>query len=289
MPCLEHAHFFDCQGDALLGIVSVPEAVAHAGTGVLIVVGGPQYRVGSHRQFALLARGLAGGGVPCMRFDYRGMGDSTGDVRPFDDINDDIAAAIDEFFRQVPGLERVVLWGLCDGASAACFYAPTDPRVSGAVLLNPWVRTEAGEAKVFLKHYYLSRLLDASFWKKLLSGGVSFGKSFGDLAGMISRAGRRNAPAAETPSVVTGPLPERMARSLEMADKPVLIVLSGRDFVAREFQQTVEQGGTWSRIEATRRPASIPSADHTFSSAAHRDEVCRITADWLKSLDTQAA
>ena len=51
-----------------------------------------------------------------MRFDYRGMGDSTGDVRPFDDINDDIAAAIDEFFRQVPGLERVVLWGLCDGA-----------------------------------------------------------------------------------------------------------------------------------------------------------------------------
>jgi len=289
MPYREHAHFFDCQGDALLGIVSVPDAEAHAGTGVLIVVGGPQYRVGSHRQFALLARGLAAGGVPCMRFDYRGMGDSTGEMRAFDDINDDIGAAIDEFFRQVPGLERVVLWGLCDGASAACFYAPTDARVCGAVLLNPWVRTEAGEAKVFLKHYYLSRLLDASFWKKLLSGGVSFGKSFGDLAGMISRAGQSSAPVVAEANVASGPLPERMAQSLHMADKPVLIVLSGRDFVAREFQQTVEQGGAWARVEAARQPVSIPSADHTFSSAAHRDEVCRITADWLKDLDTTAA
>jgi len=284
----ESAHFFDCAGDSLLGIVSVPEAGEQATTGVLIVVGGPQYRVGSHRQFALLARGLADGGVPCMRFDYRGMGDSTGETRPFDDINEDIGAAIDEFFRQAPRLERVVLWGLCDGASAACFYAPTDPRVSGAVLLNPWVRTEAGEAKVFLKHYYLSRLLDASFWKKLLSGGVSFGKSFGDLAGLISRAGQRKAPEDAEARVASGPLPERMAQSLHMADKPVLIVLSGRDFVAREFQQTVEQGGTWARIQATRQPVAMPSADHTFSSAAHRDEVCRITADWLKGLEKQA-
>jgi len=62
-------------------VVSVPgEAdAAAADTGVLIVVGGPQYRVGSHRQFVMLARFLADHGVPCMRFDYRGMGDVSGE------------------------------------------------------------------------------------------------------------------------------------------------------------------------------------------------------------------
>ncbi|MEO6566032.1 MAG: alpha/beta fold hydrolase, partial [Casimicrobiaceae bacterium] len=81
----------------------------------MIVVGGPQYRVGSHRQFALLARALARVGIPALRFDYRGMGDSEGDRRSFDEIDADIAAAIDTLCREAH-LARVVLWGLCDGA-----------------------------------------------------------------------------------------------------------------------------------------------------------------------------
>src|SRR5690349_24048098 len=54
--------------------------------GVLLVVGGPQYRVGSHRQFALLCRRLAGRGVPALRFDYRGMGDADGAARTFESV-----------------------------------------------------------------------------------------------------------------------------------------------------------------------------------------------------------
>jgi hypothetical protein len=64
----------------------------------------------------------------------------------------------------------VVLWGLCDGASAAAMYAPGDARVAGLALLNPWVRTEGGAAKATLKHYYRSRLLDPGLWKKIASG-----------------------------------------------------------------------------------------------------------------------
>lgn len=54
--------------------------------GLLMVVGGPQYRVGSHRQFVLLARDLAAAGIPVFPFDYRGMGDSTGQARDFEGI-----------------------------------------------------------------------------------------------------------------------------------------------------------------------------------------------------------
>ena len=39
---------------------------------MVIVVGGPQYRAGSHRQFTLLARHIAAAGYPVLRFDARG-------------------------------------------------------------------------------------------------------------------------------------------------------------------------------------------------------------------------
>ena len=71
------------------------------------MVGGPQYRVGSHRQFALLARRLAAAGTACMRFDYRGMGDSTGDSRTFEHIEHDLRCAIETFVMGVPELEEV--------------------------------------------------------------------------------------------------------------------------------------------------------------------------------------
>ena len=164
----ERAISFACGEAALVGILSLP-AQASA-RGVVIVVGGPQVRTGSHRQFTLLARALAAAGTPVLRFDYRGMGDSEGAVRDFESVDEDVRAAIDRFQQEVPGLAEVVLWGLCDGAAASALYAPQDARVRGLVLLNPWVRTDEGAARATLKHYYRGRLLDAGLWKKLASG-----------------------------------------------------------------------------------------------------------------------
>ena len=146
----ERALSFSCHDSCLYGILSLPEKIFSRG--VLIVVGGPQYRVGSHRQFALLARDLAAHGVPVMRFDYRGMGDSEGEVRSFENIDDDLEVAINKFFKEVPSLKDLVIWGLCDAASAALFYAYQDKRVTGLALLNPWVRTDKGIAKARLKY-----------------------------------------------------------------------------------------------------------------------------------------
>ena len=55
----------------MLGIVSLPAPDApQQNTGVVIVVGGAQYRVGSHRQFVQMARLLAAAGYPVLRFDF---------------------------------------------------------------------------------------------------------------------------------------------------------------------------------------------------------------------------
>jgi alpha/beta superfamily hydrolase len=101
----ERALAFDCNGQTLIGVVAAPARPAERG--VLIVVGGPQYRCGSHRQFVLLARHLASHGMASMRFDYRGMGDSTGALRNFEHIEHDIRAAIDQFLAAAPGLTKL--------------------------------------------------------------------------------------------------------------------------------------------------------------------------------------
>ncbi len=202
----ERALAFQCKDDWLYGILSLPEQ--DADKGLLIVVGGPQYRVGSHRQFTLLARYLAKRGISVLRFDSRGMGDSEGERRTFEDFEDDLSCAIDKFFEEVPTLKALAIWGLCDAASAALFYAYSDPRVTGLVLVNPWVRTEQGVAKVYLKHYYLKRLFDLEFWRKLWRGNFSFVTSVHSLFNIAADAltGRNQIRLLQTECPVMPPL-----------------------------------------------------------------------------------
>lgn len=270
---------FQCRGDWLYGVATVPGRPRTRG--VIIVVGGPQYRAGSHRQFALLARDLAARGTPVLRFDYRGMGDSQGDPRSFDDIDDDLRAAIDHFTGADYGVGEVVLWGLCDGASAALFYAPQDARVTGVVLANPWARSTDGIAKTTLKHYYRRRLLDPAFWKKIIEGRFNAGKALGSFARLLGAA--TAAPAAS--SDCRAPLRERMRAGLAQFRGKVLLLTSGVDLTAQEFLDMEKSSSEWKSLLARPQVSrqTLPDADHTFSRRRWRDQVAEHTANWLDS------
>jgi len=284
---------FDCEGQTLFGLLSEPPAL-DADTGVLLIVGGPQYRVGSHRQFTLLGRALAGAGVPCLRLDYRGMGDAHGERREFEQVDADIAAAIDAWQRERPSLRRVVLWGLCDAASAALLYVHRrgDPRVAGLCLANPWVRTATSLARAQVKHYYLDRLRQPAFWRKLLSGRVGLGAAR-ELLGKLAQSrapalpqgqqGRQDlARAADTRHYT-----EQMADGLRGFRGPVLLILSGKDVVAGEFLDRCRDGGPAWRGLLERpglRREDLPDADHTFSTAAWRAQVERLTAAFVRGV-----
>jgi exosortase A-associated hydrolase 1 len=253
-------------------------------TGVLVVVGGPQYRVGSHRQFVLLARALAQVGFPVLRFDYRGLGDSTGALRTFEQVQLDVRAAIDEFLRRVPGLRRVVIWGLCDAASAAMFYAANDARVAGLVVLNPWARSEQTVAQAYLRHYYLRRLVDASAWRALFSGAKSPLATLRSILQTVRAAsGANNEQQRSSPAAPRQPLTERMRRGLSDFDGPVLLVLSGDDITAAEFRNVTNGSRQWRKLLTAPRVSTqeLPAADHTFSTRAWRDQVAAWTAEWI--------
>lgn len=277
----EHAVCFECEGDTLIGIVAQP-AKPIGRRGVLIVVGGPQYRVGSHRQFLLLSRYLASRGIATMRFDYRGMGDSTGDLRDFEAVTTDIRAAVDCFVESVPLLEEVVLWGLCDAASAAAFYAHQDPRISGLVLLNPWVRTQAGEAKAYLKHYYVQRLFDGDLWRRMVTGRFDFGASLCGAARIAARVAGIRSERLEDPKTKALSLPERMADGIERFHGRVMLVLSGNDLTAREFNDAIAVP-RWMRLLAAPRVSrvDVAAANHTFSTRIWRELVAARTYEWM--------
>lgn len=282
----EQAFTFDCDGESLLGLLHPPAVDAPtdaAQTGVVIIVGGPQYRAGSHRQFVHLARALAGAGHPVLRFDVRGMGDSTGALRHFEQISSDIGAAIDALALHAPQVRRVVLWGLCDGASAALLYLHdrADARVQGLCLLNPWVRSEASQARTQVKHYYIDRLRQPAFWARLLRGQVAR-TALSDLwrnlrTASAGQAGRRR---PQDP----GAYQERMLQGWTRFAGPCLLVLSGNDYTAKEFLEFTQGRPAWQHLlrAADLQLQHLDEADHTFSDLRHKERLQAITLAWAR-------
>lgn len=273
---------FECGGDTLIGILHSPASLARD-VGVLVVAGGPQYRVGSHRQFVLMARMLATSGYPVFRFDYRGVGDSDGGTRSFEEVSVDIRAAVDAFMAAEARLAGVVIWALCDGASAALMYCASDHRLRGLVVVNPWVRTGAGEARAYLRHYYTRRLLQPSFWRSALGGGVNPLRSAWDFVTALRVARGTGARRPTAPSVG---FIDRMLTGLIDFRRPVLALISDRDLTAQEFMDLLTTEPNW-RVTLSSPNLTItrlPDSDHTFSTRASLDRATEICIAWLGGL-----
>jgi uncharacterized protein len=271
-----------CDGDRLAGVLSLPQQPGELG--VVVVVGGPQYRVGSHRQFVLLARHLAAHGIATLRFDCRGMGDSTGAQRPFEALSADISCAITSLVNAVPAVRRVALWGLCDGASAALLYLDehADPRVSGLCLVNPWVRSAASLARTHIEHHYWRRLHEPAFWARVATGRVGLRA----LASLWRNISLTLTPRWRVAKGRERPFQQRMADAWRCFPGHILLLLSEDDYTADEFRGALATDPAWQEASTHARleQHDIGGADHTMSVQAARLEVEALTRSWLLRL-----
>jgi exosortase A-associated hydrolase 1 len=278
---------FACEGSTLVGVVHLPAQVRTRGM-LSVVAGGPQYRGGVCRLQVQMARRLAQEGTPVMRFDYRGLGDSEGEFRGFRDIEADLRSALEAFAATVPGLQEVVLWGGCDAASAITINAWKFPQVSGIVLGNPWVHSQATAATVEMQHYG-RRWKDPAFWRKVLRGQYNPLPALRTIGfGLLARTGLavggpRSSMRGKSDDT-SAPYLDRMRHGLARFRGDVLLLMSGRSLFSREFDVLVAGNAVWQQALATVRHRArhdIPDADQAFSTLAAREEITAVTARWL--------
>ncbi|WP_187275942.1 hydrolase 1, exosortase A system-associated [Parahaliea aestuarii] len=282
---------FECEGDTLVGVVHRPGRMQAVGL-VTVVAGGPQYRAGVGRGLVEMGDQLAAQGFPVLRFDYRGMGDSGGEFRGFEQIGADLACAVAAFRKALPEIERIVLWGGCDAASGILIHAHALQGIAAIAVGNPWVSSSETQAVVIRRHY-LQRLVQKSFWLKLLR--LEY-----DLAGYAADAGRAlrrrlvsrvkhdadTGPGGTVAPARGVPFIERMRRGLEAFDGPVLLLMSGRSLVSREFDALIQQNPGWRSVaerKVTQRE-ELPDADQAFSSQSARKKVTLLLAAWLNGI-----
>ncbi|MGP1354171.1 MAG: hydrolase 1, exosortase A system-associated [Parasphingopyxis sp.] len=218
---------FACEGETLAASIDP----ADGRTGIIIVTGGGQTRFGAHRGFAELATALSAAGYPVLRYDRRGVGDSSGEDPGFEASAPDLAAAVAAFRDQIPGLDRIVGYGLCDGATTLCLYH-RQCGIDAMLLANPWVvEAEANEPPpAAIKSHYRDQLMSLSGWKRLLTGGIDYRKA---ARGVFKIA---------KPRRTEGSLAERVADALAASDAPAHIVLAKDDATAIGFADEWRNG-----------------------------------------------
>lgn len=283
MTLREHPVIFECEGDRLIGVAALPTQPSTLG--VLIVVGGPQYRAGSHRQFVHLARSLAQEGYPTFRFDYRGMGDSEGAMRSFEHVEPDIHAAVHAFRSACPAVQRLVVFGLCDAASAVLMAAERIDGLAGMILANPWVRRAETLNAAVVRHYYRKRIVSAEFWRKFATGKLplrSVATEFLDrVSSLLSASARGNNPAPTD-------FIDRMRLGWQL---PVhkLLLLSGRDITAQEFELLRADDKRWDLTgdAGLLDEVRFADADHTFSMNHCRNAANENCCDFVANLATR--
>lgn len=248
---------FPCESAELAGSLDR----AGGGTGLLLVTGGSQTRIGSHRMYESLAKQLAKHGISCFRYDRRGVGDSTGEDPGFRTSGPDLKAAAVAFRTAVPDVEQVIGFGLCDGATALALFGKA-AGLDGVILVNPWlVEAEAGEPPAAaIKRHYARQLASREGWRKILSGAVDWRKLLSGLSKISTRH-------------QGSPLARETAASLRASGLRAWLILAEGDATgiaaARELEASVFKG----LIEGRE---TIKSDSHTF--AREGDEVALLAA-----------
>ena len=240
---------FRCTGDTLLGTLDG----APGRTGLLIVSGGNEIRIGAHRGMALLAQRIAEAGHPVFRFDRRGIGDSTGENRGFESSAEDIAAAA-AAFRAEAGVARFVGDWKCDAATAHGFVHPP-ARKDALVLANPWAiePTDDLPPAAAIRARYAAKLRDPREWLRLIRGGV-------DIRKLLKGLSKISTTKPELSNLAT-----RLAAALADTQIPATILLASGDNTAIAFADAVDTTGIGAQVER------LDSASHSFASQPDRD------------------
>lgn len=262
------------EGSSLLGLVTLPERAATGAMAVVFLNAGIIHRIGPNRLNVKLARRAAAAGVPALRFDLSGLGDSPPARAALgfeQQAVHDIGLAFDAL-TGATGCSRFVIVGLCSGADNAMLAALADARVCGLLLLDTHAY-QTTEAKLA---YLAPRALDPARWGRVIAKGVSRARE--KIEGALMDAGAVEAAPQATVSDngrVTPPREEfsanlrrLLARGVRISilySKTVETVINADRQFYRAFPELAAEAGldvkVWGHV------------DHTYTTLAAQGEL----------------
>jgi alpha/beta superfamily hydrolase len=254
-PYQEFPVFFPAGREHVFGILTYPARTAVEGVAAVLLTGGGLIP-GSHRNgmWVALARSLAAQGIPALRFDYRGVGESTGIVpelwldRPF---TDDLVGAA-RWLRE-RGMTRLALAGSCFGARTILGASEQLEDLAGAVLLSVPLRGHREReyaatrfAQELTLADYMRRAARLRVIRRLLDGRwraaymrvlkVKARRLRGQMRASLPAVGIPRAPEWVSP-VFLEPFVDLVRRGV-----PTLLLYGSEDEYYHEFRRAVAEG-----------------------------------------------
>ena len=296
--------FANANGDTLFGIVHRPER-ARTDIGIVLLSPGVKSRVAPHRLYVKMARHFAARGITVLRFDFAGLGDSTGVVKEamladlyrsiqLGRYTDDTLRAI-EWMREHAGVHRVVLSGLCGGAITGLLAARHSAHVAGLLgiglpvildgtAVDKVANMTAGQLRS-LRERYLAKVVNPDAWLRVLTLKTDFRLALTSLLG-ARRFGTR-APQRETPAVLGdngNPAFPPALLDLLKHQRPLLLMFSGADRLCWEWQEKFADPhraaiASYSDILTV---AVIEKANHVLTFSAWQEETLHHSDRWLE-------
>ena len=163
----------------LFGILAEPVDGPRPPLAAIFLNAGAVRRIGPNRLWVEAARQAAAVGLPTLRVDLEGIGDSDGDAGRYRDVGKFyrselggfVSAILDALEARGYG-ERFVLVGLCAGGYWAFNAADRDPRAVAALMVNPGALEWHPELVKDRNARKLQRLRRRAWWRRVLRGQV---------------------------------------------------------------------------------------------------------------------
>jgi len=256
----------------LFAVLAEPVDVPPASTCAVFLNAGAVRRTGPNRLWVDASRRWAARGLPALRIDLEGLGDSDGEAGPSEDVGKYyVSGLLEQVLSFLDGLEdrgfgpRFLLVGLCSGGYWAFQAAAHEPRVTAAVVLNAGALVWDDDLVRRRDARKLYRLFDPAWLRRIVRGEINrtrmreIALAFAGRArpgGGVSLDRRSDRRIGELPDPLDATLD-----TLHEAGTRVVLAFSADEAVRAEL----DESGALGRLEG--RPnielVTLPGRDHT--------------------------
>lgn len=290
--------YFSVGQDKALGILTRPAGTPIGTVAVALGAGSAVSSLGPNRFLVRLCRRVGDLGYDAFRFDYHGVGESTGSVGSFrldEPFIDDLDAAL--AWLHARGMRDVLLIGWCFGARTALARAPNLSNLSGLVLVSPPVADTlepddqiwrmasnlraADMLKMGIRPWVVRSILDRDRRKR-------YAKLLAAKLRLVAHT-RREHRAPTSHSTGSGHVSPHFLHPLrELIDRgvPVLFIYGSADGYYDDFQRAMQVIHRDRDDDARPPPVAVATVSgplHHVPSVAAQESVLNIIEEWISS------